>query len=278
MNKVRNHHAQAKVILITGLADPKVRKEVAEAGADAFFIKPVPVADFLDAVERHLGLVRTLLPFEPIDDLEEEERAQLPDLLVGLRKQLNAKTAILLSDRGRILARAGDLPDNSIEISLLAALMAIFSAGQKVSHLLKRGDLSSWHVFNGGEYDMVFSPVGSVHGMLVVGKDIASENRILETVGIFSDVRAAIEASLSSVSAKPADKRMDKAINDEESTAAEPENVELLFKKTKKKLKPEEMDSFWRDAAEKQKSVSSDPDVISYDQARQLGLTPKKDK
>src|SRR5512140_3017144 len=57
MRKVRAYRPQVKVILITGLTDPKIRKAIAEAGANAFFIKPVPIADFLDSVERHLGLV-----------------------------------------------------------------------------------------------------------------------------------------------------------------------------------------------------------------------------
>ena len=34
------------------------------AGAVAIFDKPIPLADFLDAVERSLGLVRTIFPPE----------------------------------------------------------------------------------------------------------------------------------------------------------------------------------------------------------------------
>ncbi len=66
MKKIRVKHPSVKVILITGMSDPNVRKEVAQAGADAFFIKPIPIADFLDSVERVLGLVETILPVEPI--------------------------------------------------------------------------------------------------------------------------------------------------------------------------------------------------------------------
>ena len=55
MVKVRKNQPEAKIILVTGMTDPRIRKQVAEAGANAFFIKPVPMADFLDAVERHLA-------------------------------------------------------------------------------------------------------------------------------------------------------------------------------------------------------------------------------
>src|SRR5512140_19136 len=85
MKKICKYHPEMKVILITGQTDPKVRKAVAEAGADAFFIKPVPMADFLDAVERHLGLVETILPPEPISaEVTEEKTRALPDQLSEL--------------------------------------------------------------------------------------------------------------------------------------------------------------------------------------------------
>jgi len=60
MHKIRAKHPEAKVILITGMTDRKVRDEMLNAGATAIFDKPIPLADFLDAVERGLGLVRTI--------------------------------------------------------------------------------------------------------------------------------------------------------------------------------------------------------------------------
>ncbi len=178
MRKVRRYHPKVKVILITGQTDPKIRKEVAEAGADAFFIKPVPIADFLDAVERHLGLVETILPPEPIAaDEDEELQTNLPDLLVQLRQDLEAIAVLLLNDTGRILARAGDLPDSDNEISLLSSLLSIHSAGQKVSHLIGQKVASNWYVFDGGQYDLIFAPVGMTHAMLVIGKGWPMKNR-----------------------------------------------------------------------------------------------------
>ena len=71
--KMQARNPAMKVILITGVTDPKVREDIAKAGADAYFTKPVPMADFLDAVERTLGLVRTILPSSPAV-LKDEER------------------------------------------------------------------------------------------------------------------------------------------------------------------------------------------------------------
>ena len=54
--RARMRNPELKVILITGVTDPRIREKVARAGAEAFFYKPVEMGDFLDAVERCLGL------------------------------------------------------------------------------------------------------------------------------------------------------------------------------------------------------------------------------
>ena len=271
MGKVRSYHPNSKVILITGLTDPKVRKEVAEAGADAFFIKPVPIADFLDAVERGLGFVETLLPAEPISPIEEVERANLPDLLTGLRQELKATAVILLNDDGHIMARAGDLPDKSSVVALVSSLLAIHSAGQKVSHVLSQQAASNWHVFSGGEYDLIFAPVGEAHAMLVIGKKLAEENAMFKSVNTFSASCKTIEQALG----KPAGTvKAIKAAHEPPTTSREmvektAREMEPLFKDAKKKIKPGEADAFWNNAADKHKSPTKS-DMLSYDQAKQL--------
>jgi len=282
MRKVRDHNPKAKVILITGQTDPKVRKEVAEAGADAFFIKPVPMADFLDAVERHLGLVETMLPPEPISaDDEEEIRRGLPDLLAGLRQELEANAALLINDDGRVLARAGDLPDNSIEIPLLSSLLSIYSASQKISYHLGQKATSNWHVFDTGEYDLVFAPVGTVHAMLVIGKNLGAEKRVLKTIDIFMACRENIEKTLGDAVAAPkvvkVAKGKETAAPAAETAEKSDKELEPLLKEAKKKLKPAEVDAYWDKAAHKHKAPTK-PDMLSYEQAKQLGLAPKDEK
>jgi CheY-like chemotaxis protein len=279
MRKVRTNHPKAKILLVTGQADPKIRKEVAEAGADGFFIKPVAMADFLDAVERHLGLVETILPPEPIAVDDEQEIQRLPDLLSGLRQELEATAVLLLNDAGRILARAGELPDANAEVSFLSSLLSIQSAGQKISHLLGQGSYSSWSIFDGGEYDLIFAPVGQEHAMLVIGKKIADEKRAMSAVGAFSRSRAPIEAALSEMTVPANGKKPSKPYQEPLTTPLEvieknARELEPLFKSVKKKLKTAELNEFWDDAADKHKAPTK-PDMLSYEQAKQLGLAPK---
>ncbi len=274
MRKVRKFRPNVKVVLITGQTDPRIRKEVSEAGADAFFIKPVPIADFLDAVERHLGLVESILPPEPIVPVEEvDAQPNLPDIMVHLRMELEAIAVLLLNDNGHILARAGDLPDSNEEVSLLSSLLSIYSAGQKVTRLIGEKAASSWYVFDGADYDLIFAPVGLSHAMLVIGKGLADEDQVLKTVDIFSAARKQIEPALGEVPPGiPAT---------HESPTAPLEAVDVgmremdpLFKDSRKRLKPADVNDFWDKAADQHKAPTK-PDMLSYEQAKQLGLAPK---
>jgi CheY-like chemotaxis protein len=271
--KVRKNNPQTKIILITGQTDPRIRKEIAEAGANAYFIKPVPIADFLDAVERHLGLVETILPPEPIAVDDKEIQRSLPDLLAALRQELSAKAVLLFNDTGRVLARAGGLPNKIDETALISSLLAIHSSGQKVGRQIGQSMLSNWHVFDGGQYELIFAPVGISHAMLVMGERLAGEDQVLKTVEIFSRARKDIERVLGGSKLGPDEGQPPQEPQVEDKEQVE-KDLDPLFKGSKKKLKASDVDKFWDDAADKH-TTPSKPDMLSYDQAKQLGLTPK---
>ena len=273
MRKVQKNHNQAKIILVTGQTDPWIRQEVAEAGANAFFIKPIPIADFLDAVERHLNLVETFLPPEPIAVAESAPRLGLPDLLAGLRHELAAATVVLLDDTGQILARAGDLPDRDNEDTLISSLLSIHSAGQKVSRLVGQKITSNWCVFDGDENDLIFAPVGLSYAMFVIGKGIADENRVMKTVEIYSAARKKIEKVIGGTNQGPSANR-EPFVPPLDVAEQGMNGLEPLLKDPKKRLKNTEVDEFWNNAADTH-AAPTKPDMLSYEQARQLGLVPE---
>jgi DNA-binding NarL/FixJ family response regulator len=288
MNKIKARHPNAKVILITGVSDPQTRNELAHAGADAFFTKPIPMADFLDAVERTLGLARTIMPAEQPHQKPTSERKSLAELLTGLRRDLHAQAVILLNDRGHIKAQAGELPDPNIEVSLTASLMAIYGAGQKVSSLLRHDMTSGLHIFRGGEADVIFALVGPLHSVLVAGKEIAADEKLKLAIGTLAAARAELERVLVkmgvtgqlSPSVVEAFETEQAALKKEQTPeAAEegepPADIEDLFVKAKDK--PDvDADSFWESAAEKGTAFTLS-DTLSYDEARKLGLAPNSD-
>ena len=281
MRKIRARNPELKVILITGMTDRKYRNEMLSAGAQAIFDKPIPLADFLDSVERSLGLVRTIFPPESSKE-SEEHRQTISELLSGFRQKIKADALFLISDRGRVLARAGDLYDSSMEVSLLSALMAIYSAGLKVSRFIHQENLDNYHVFRGGDHDLVLIPVNSAHALLLAGKDLARSDRMLKTVEGMLFVRGDVENVLQSLGVAPPPVITESSIPEPEPLPMAPEepepevDLDALFASAGEKAPVKDINAFWDDAVEKTSKLSTNPDVISFDEASKLGLTPGK--
>lgn len=283
MRKVRTRNPDLKVIFISGMTQRKARNEMLGTGAVAIFDKPIPLADFLDAVERSLGLVRTIFPPETSKEVE-ENRQTLSELLSGFRQKVKADAVFLISDRGRVLARAGDLYDNSMEVSLLSALMAIYAAGLKVSRIIRQEHLDNYHVFRGGDHDLILIPVDASHALLLAGRELAKSDRIMQAVEGMLFVRGDVENVLMSIGVAPKVETTESVVTEPEPpvmfTSPEPEpevDVEALFASAEKKnSKVKDVDAFWDDAVEKAGNIPINPDVITFDEARKLGLNPGK--
>ncbi len=273
MRKIRVKYPDVRIILITGMTDRKSREDILNAGAAAVFDKPISLTDFLDVVERSLGLERIILPDET--DLDGRHQT-LSNLLANLRQDVEAQAVLLLSDRGRVLARAGDLKDNSMEASLLSALMAIYSAGLKVSRLMHQENLESYHVFAGGVHDLLLIPVNAAYALLVAGNGLATSENILQTVSAMMAVRNEVEKALKSMGVAPVlseDEAEKEEKYQEPITQGTSEEIARLLS-AKKKMSTGELEAYWEAAVERHGNAPTNPDVISYDQARQLGLTP----
>ncbi len=280
MRKIKVRNPELKTIFISGYNERKARDEMLQAGGVAIFDKPIPMADFLDAVERSLGLVQTIFP--PESSLEtEEHRQSISELLAGFRQKIKADAVFLISDRGRVLARAGDLYDSSMEVSLLSSLMAIYSAGLKVSRFIHQEHPDNFHVFRGGDHDLILIPVDVSHALLLAGKELAGANSMMRTVEGMLFVRGDVENVLQSLGVSPvipaAEEEM---IIPEEiplSETREPDvDLEALFANADKNARVKDVDAFWDEAVEKSKNIPTNPDVITFEQARKLGLDPGK--
>ena len=287
MRKIKVRNPEMRVIFISGMTERKARDEMLNAGAIAIFDKPIPLADFLDAVERGLGLVRTIFPPETSKEAE-THRQSLSELLGGFRQKIKADAVFLISDRARVLARAGDLYDSSMEVSLLSSLMAIYSASLKVARFIHQENLENYHVFRGGDHDLLLIPVDTTHALLLAGKELAKSDRILQTVEGMLFVRGDIENVLRSLGVAPEPVGTESAVSASEAVEAEPMfesemaepepevDVDALFASASKSSKVQDLDAFWDDAVEKTGSIPLNRDVITFEDARKLGLDPGK--
>ena len=290
MHKIRARHPDVKVILVSGMMDRKAHDEMLNAGAIALFDKPIPLADFLDVVERSLGLVRTIFPPEAGSKKEDAKRARVSDLLANFRQDVNAHAVFLLNERGMVLARAGALTDSSMEVSLLSALIAVFNAGLKIAKFNHQESLDQYFVFNGGDEDLLLLPITGAYALLLTGERLASRDHILDTLQALLALRDEVERSLRSMGVtaelkepppppvNPPVKKKGKTGELLPSAPPSPEMEALLKEAARKKVKQQEMDEFWNKAAEQNAGKSTNPEVISYEEARKRGLAPDTKK
>jgi CheY-like chemotaxis protein len=286
MHKIRARHPEANVIFITGVTDRKMREEILNAGAQAIFDKPIPMTDFLDVVERSLGLVRTIFPSEVKDEIVEGRHARLSDLLANFRQDIKAEAVFLLNDHGLVQARTGKLLDASMEVSLISTLMAIHASSLKVARHNHQDSIDSFHVFSGGDHDLLFIPVTPMYALLVAGNGLAAEQRVLETISALLALRTQVERALKSMgvtgelqllSSKPASAPVEDPAQTAQNPLEESPSTEmetLLVNASLEKTKANDTDDFWNQAAEKLGNRPINSTVISQEDARKLGLIP----
>ncbi len=289
MRKIRARHPEAKVILVSGMSERKARQEMINAGAFAIFDKPLSVADFLDAVERSLGFVKTIFASVLKAEKETEERpVKLSELLTNFRQDVNADAVFLLNQSGFVQARAGKLRDESVETALISVLIALHQASLKIADYSHQKTLTSYHIFSGGDYDLLFIPVNPMYSLFVVGIGLAAEDHVLEMVGNLVALRGEVIKSLKSIGATgelrdatrnaapapisaatpvPTMRRMEKALQ-----AAPSPEMEALLKGAADKKVNQNADDFWNQAVEKHGSKPVNSEVISLEEARKLGL------
>lgn len=281
MKKFHIINPQIKIIMITGVSDPRLLQEAQSAGADAFFTKPVSIADFLDTVERLLGMARTIVKAEtkpPFEPPLEEEGVSLSSILAGLRQDLQAQAVVFIDGMGRVQAEAGQLPDPNNTVSLISSLMGMFNAAQKVAHLLNRAG-NHLHLFDNHDVDGIFLPVGPSHALLLVGQGVADPAALAGRLERIFAARDQLIEALKSIgipvepvgAESPAEPRPAT-----EEIFTQPENLprdflDILNQVGKKP--PVDPNAFWETVVEKG-TTYTEPDKLTYEQALKLGLAP----
>lgn len=274
MKKMRNRYPEMKFIIISGVTDPRLKAEIEEAGADAYFIKPVPMADFLDMVERLLGRARTILqapaPKEP------DERDTLADLLVELRQSLSAESVFLLNSLGHVEAEAGELPDPNNRVSFISSLMGMHNAAQKVASLLGKNE-KHLHLFDGEEHDLIVVPIGISHVMWVVGRGLADLGSVSATMNLLLTKQSAVLEILEKIGV--AEPVAEEPVQEGIPAYLEAATIPLEFDDFLQNAvsAPVDANAFWDQALDAGPQYT-EPDKLTWEQAMQLGLAPKDEK
>jgi len=282
LQRIRILRPQVKSILTDSDSDPAVQIRALEAGVDAFFFRPMPVANLLAAAMELLGLPAEV---EAIDSgMEHGLEKNLSERMSRLRQELNAASVILVDDHGQPLVRAGNLPETEIESSVLPVLISAHGAGQKVSRLLGRSPQRNVYFYHGEVYDFVLAAVSQSYALVAALPEALSAEKAAPVHFLVEDALQDISSILEKMGISLA---LDESLSVppfliEVEHEAEPV-LDVLDKQLQTLLEqPSGLDSveagaFWEPDEASAELTAISADGLTYEQALQLGLAPEDD-
>lgn len=290
--KVRARSPETRLILMTGLSDENLPPNLSELHADAFFDKPLDVAEFIGAVRRIFGESTTtpgtmIGPVQPVLRELPPAPALLPDLLVGLRQRLNAISVLLLDSLGRTVAQAGSFPSAEFDDAWVPALSHALSAGADAGRLASGETPPEYaYVTRGNQFDLVAASAG-FHALVVVLPKGPSALRMaialeevlaarVELVGLFPPEPVVMAAPAAHETQAPPEAA---GAAPDESQKSLPANELASLLASAEPASLDQASRFWEESLAEPPAVEPvEPDILTYDQARQLGLAPDSDQ
>jgi len=303
--KLKYTFPDMQVILITGLEEEDIHQEIADVGAEAFFLKPLKMPELLNAVRRAMGL-------DPVENapetLQRLTKQNLDDFvterIADLRGELGAISILVIEKTGVISAETGIVPDTIYESHVMPLLLQTFSLTNKISSFLGKDNPESVWYFSGEKYDLFWSHIDAEYGMMVITNPVTQNNdlswvlttldlAIQEVTQIIHNLKGTPAVKTKS-SAK--DTKADKVKSKAPVKAELPQEKKQRANgsaKTKAKSAPKKVDKdaeeeseidnadenevheFWKAATlETEIQRIDSPDSLSFEQAQKLGFVP----
>ncbi len=283
---LKGKYPDMRVILVTGAEAAITREKVANAGADYYFIKPIEIDSFIDAVERCLGIKEAPPKKKPVkQEKQNSSEYHLSKYLIKLRSNLDAFAVVLLNDRGDILAQAGDIPPTAGESALVQSLMISFSTGIKISRLLGAKTPENLSCYSGAKLTLFFAHVGLNYALLIALKTSDVDAKMAVVIKMIRQALTDIQDLLSGFVIEPtAEDEFDEMplpidLPDDEDSEGDEDLNRFLASKDVDTMVGDEVEAFWQSlTSETSNAEISNPDSITYEQARKLGLAPKDEE
>jgi len=261
---------QARLMVISAYGDSETRRQVKALGA-AFFAKPLSLEEFLDGVQRALGdravpvlaaapAVATMPLVKPADALKLR--------LDEFRRQISAVAVLMTSLRGRVVAQAGD--PTALDLGAVIPPLAVtLEASQAVGQALGREKPPSVHFFDGRDSSLYVANIGARYALLVV---YAGDRGALQAGVVMRLGRQLADALLEALPAfKTGPLSTKPAVPDQPLTTAELQALD----KAAEKVTQQAAANYCDDALAKVDIGDVRADMLSWEQAQQMGLMKK---
>lgn len=285
---VRRRNPHMAVILMSGINTAELAQAAEEAGVDAFFTKPLEIADVLAEVERLLKAQPQAVEVDAPLTMPEVEQESVEEVVPVMAAQpltmkewvqtlfelTHAATVAVLDDNGRVLLQSGVdiqfLLSAGWEVALMNALSAVQSAEKVLGARASRQYIS----YETDTFQLAVMPVGRHALLVLLPTDLAASVREQAWTEIFraqSEMSAYVppfveeeEASNAFLLTEPQEELL--------VTEADVEiDLDALFL-----TKPFDgnADDFWDNSGMDTDPSPANTGYLNFDQAQQLGLVP----
>ena len=293
VSRIHSRSNQTKIMVITGLAGENLPAQAEAAGAHRFMRKPLHMADFLSASAELLGLAPAV-ESKPAPVPIPTETPSQPDLagaLLHLRNSLGATLVLLADDTGKVLVQVGERADLDFEMQWAPPVMAALSAAQKAGRLVNPGMPRGVLVLRGPEHQLLLTPLGNYALVVLLGVDTSGLRTALvleETLAAQSQLETILDrigAPFRPITVAPTPEQLEKMMESpsaagEKTAGSGTDELKVLnsrLQETARGVDQQKADDFWENGLAEAPPAPESADVLSYDEARRLGLTPEND-
>lgn len=289
LRKIKSQHPLVKIIMMSGMRDEDIDDKAKESGADIFLPKPIEMPVFLDTVSEILGFkpakpetAKEMIPQIELMDENDYEK-NLAESLTSIRKEVSASHVWLLSEFGRLAAQSSETEIEDFERKWAPLVMPIISATDNFSQSLhgKRPDRSviSIGLF---DHDVYMVPVGD-YALVVRVPTGRGTKRTPIIVDVLLEYQQELISILNRMGVLPLE---DEFLHLEEMDESQLVNAFVKEEEEENDLKAllaaksdlQEVDQFWIDAEIHTAYDLDNPEILSFDQAAKLGLTPDEEE
>jgi len=234
----------------------------------------------------------------PLPEVEvpEAPSPSLSEVLANLRGSLGAYSVVLLDDAGHATARAGDWMPPQPEEHIIPAVLAAVNAVEKLGRQVLDGHAANALFVQGAQFQVAAAPIGrftlvvylrngagTLRLALAVEEILAAQTQIaqtLERMGILVKPVTSVltpppEEAPAPVGMPGLEMPMEEVLGEE--APVDLKGLEELLAKPEEVLPPVDADSFWDAVVEEKGEVKVNPDSLSFEEARKLGLLPSED-
>jgi DNA-binding response OmpR family regulator len=285
VRRIRRKYPQVKVILTSAVLDSQFMKEAEDIQVTQYLQKPVDVAEFRKTVGLCLGIEAAALPdpvkkpqafvTKPQSELKKEsDEDQLSKALLQLHQALKAKCTLWLDIEGEIEKAFGDLPIDLPRDVIKNATRAAAEANRDLANLLLASRKGSVNFQPGMGSDLIMA--SAAQGMLVA---VFSPGIDPEMIGkkIDSLLAGIREIELPGGGSSPQTGKNIKTSTASNSKPAGDQDFENLIGPSGI-VTSSEADDFWNNAGAAAKPELGNPDLLTYEQAKKMGLKIKKEE